>query len=82
MQRDAFLAICVDNRHLFEDHIFGAVDDRHGLAQALSFVKAGDVLVVWKLDRLGRSLPHLLTIVNALKERAGNFESLGVEPLM
>ena len=44
--------------------------------QALAFVKAGDVLVVWKLDRLGRSLPHLLTIVNSLKDKQVAFRSL------
>ncbi len=76
LQRDALLAAGVDTRHLFEDHASGAVDDRHGLAQALSFVKAGDVLIVWKLDRLGRSLAHLLTIVNALKEKQVAFRSL------
>lgn len=46
LQRDALLADGVDSRHLFEDHASGAIDDRHGLAQALSFVTAGDVLVV------------------------------------
>lgn len=76
LQRDALLAAGIDSRHLFEDHASGAVDDRLGLAQALAFVKAGDVLVVWKLDRLGRSLPHLLTIVNALKGKQVAFRSL------
>ena len=76
LQRDALLAAGIDSRHLFEDHASGAVDDRHGLAQALTFVKAGDVLVVWKLDRLGRSLAHLLIIVNALKEKQVAFRSL------
>ena len=76
LQRDALLAVGVDTRHLFEDHASGAVDDRTGLAKALEFVKAGDVLVVWKLDRLGRSLAHLLTIVNALKEKQVAFRSL------
>jgi hypothetical protein len=54
---------------LFEDHASGAKDDRLGLNQALTFVRPGDVLVVWKLDRLGRSLSHLLCIVNTLKEK-------------
>ena len=76
LQRDALLAAGVDSRHLFEDHASGAVDERDGLAQALSFVKSGDVLVVWKLDRLGRSLPHLLTIVNELNEKQVAFRSL------
>jgi DNA invertase Pin-like site-specific DNA recombinase len=59
LQRDALLAAGVDPRHLFEDHASGAKDDRTGLARALEFVCPGDVLVVWKLDRLGRSLSHL-----------------------
>src|SRR4029077_6424737 len=67
LQRDALLAAGVDGRHLFEDHASGAKDDRPGLTQALSFVRAGDVLVVWKLDRLGRSLSHLLCIVDLIK---------------
>lgn len=63
LQRDALLAVGVDPRHLFEDHASGAKDDRAGLARAVEFVHSGDVLVVWKLDRLGRSLSHLLAIV-------------------
>jgi len=76
LQRDALLAAGVDQRHLFEDHASGAKDDRPGLISALAFVRPGDVLVVWKLDRLGRSLSHLLTIVNALRERNVAFRSL------
>lgn len=76
LQRDALLAACVDSRHLFEDHASGAKDDRPGLVKALAFVQPGDVLVVWKLDRLGRSLSHLLSIVNALKEKKVAFRSL------
>jgi DNA invertase Pin-like site-specific DNA recombinase len=76
LQRDALLAAGVDNRHLFEDHASSAKDDRPGLVKALAFVQPGDVLVVWKLDRLGRSLSHLLSIVNALKEKRVAFRSL------
>jgi DNA invertase Pin-like site-specific DNA recombinase len=76
LQRDALLATGVDGRHLFEDHASGAKDDRPGLVKALAFVRPGDVLVVWKLDRLGRSLSHLLSIVNALKENQVAFRSL------
>jgi DNA invertase Pin-like site-specific DNA recombinase len=60
LQRDALINVGVDPRHLFEDKASGARDDRVGLKQALEFVRGGDCLVVWKLDRLGRSLPHLL----------------------
>jgi DNA invertase Pin-like site-specific DNA recombinase len=76
LQRDALLAAGVDSRHLFEDHASGAKDNRPGLVKALAFVQPGDVLVVWKLDRLGRSLSHLLSIVNALKEKQVAFRSL------
>ena len=76
LQRDALLAAGVDARHLFEDHASGAKDDRPGLAKALAYVRPSDVLVVWKLDRLGRSLPHLLSIVNTLKEKQVAFRSL------
>lgn len=76
LQRDALLAAGVDSRHLFEDHASGAKDDRAGLAKMLEFVHPGDVLVVWKLDRLGRSLSHLLEIVNTLKGKQVAFRSL------
>lgn len=76
LQRDALLAIGVDPRHLFEDHASGAKDDRTGLARALEFVCPGDVLIVWKLDRLGRSLSHLLGIVTLLKDKKVAFRSL------
>ena len=76
LQRDALPAAGVDVRHLYEDRASGAKDDRPGLVQALEFVRPGDVLVVWKLDRLGRSLPHLFTIVNTLKDRQVAFRFL------
>lgn len=76
LQRDALLAEGVDERHLFEDKASGARDDRPGLAKALEFVKPGDCLVVWKLDRLGRSLSHLLTIVTGLRDQGVGFRSL------
>jgi DNA invertase Pin-like site-specific DNA recombinase len=76
LQRDALLAAGVDERHLFEDRITGSHGDRAGLAKSLAFMRPGDCLVVWKLDRLGRSLPHLLTTVTGLKQRGIAFRSL------
>jgi len=76
LQRDALLAAGIDARQLFEDHASGAKDDRPGLTKALEFVCPGDVLVVWKLDRLGRSLSHLLSIVITLKDKQVAFRSL------
>jgi DNA invertase Pin-like site-specific DNA recombinase len=76
LQRDALLATGVDPRHLFEDKASGARDDRPSLQQALAYVRPGDCLVVWKLDRLGRSLPHLLHIVTTLQAQGVAFRSL------
>lgn len=76
LQRDALIAAGVDPRHLFEDKASGARDDRPGLQNCLDYAQAGDTLVVWKLDRLGRSLPHLLGIVAGLRERGVAFRSL------
>lgn len=66
LQRDAMTSACVDERNIFEDKASGSKDDRAGLAQAIEYVRSGDSLVVWKLDRLGRSLPHLIEIINQL----------------
>jgi len=60
LQHDALLEARVDPRQLFADKASGARDDRSGLQQALAYVQPSDCLIVWKLDRLGRSLPHLL----------------------
>ena len=76
LQRDALLAAGIDERHLYEDRASGAKDNRPGLKAALDDTKPGDCLVVWKLDRLGRSLPHLLEIVTKLQKRGVAFRSL------
>jgi DNA invertase Pin-like site-specific DNA recombinase len=61
---------------VFEDKASGKKADRPGLGAALGFVREGDILTVWKLDRLGRSLPHLIETVNALETRGVSFRSL------
>ena len=61
---------------VFTDKISGARSERPGLRKALDMVDEGDVLVVWKLDRLGRSLPHLVSTVNELQARGVGFRSL------
>ncbi len=61
---------------VFRDEASGARADRPGLMQALSCVRDGDVLVVCKLDRLGRSLSHLIQTVNELSARGVGFRSL------
>lgn len=61
---------------IFEDRASGAKADRAGLLAALGYVRNGDVLIVWKLDRLGRSLPHLIETVTALEKRGVGFRSI------
>ena len=61
---------------VFEDRASGAKADRAGLAAAISYVRDGDVLIVWKLDRLGRSLPHLIETITTLEKRGVGFRSV------
>jgi DNA invertase Pin-like site-specific DNA recombinase len=53
----------------FSDTMSGARDDRPGLAELMAYVREGDTVVVWKLDRLGRNTPHILETVKALTDR-------------
>ena len=76
LQRDALMAAGVDERHLYVDKASGARDDRPGLKECVAYITEGDSLIVWKLDRLGRSLTHLLSIVTDLNERRVAFRSL------
>ena len=61
---------------IFCDELSGAKADRPGLTEALAFARAGDTLVVWRLDRLGRSLKDLVAKVDALHNREVEFRSL------
>ena len=61
---------------IFTDTASGAQAERKGLIEALSYVRAGDTLVVWKLDRLGRSLKDLITRITELETRKIGFKSL------
>ncbi|MGB7250523.1 MAG: recombinase family protein [Phormidesmis sp.] len=59
------------------DHgVSGAKTERPGLDKALDQIRKGDILVIWKLDRLGRSLSHLLSILEDLRERGAHFASV------
>lgn len=68
LQRDALLAAGVRERDIYTDKASGKRDDRPGLDTCLKAVREGDILVVWKLDRLGRSLSHLVSTVQDLIE--------------
>lgn len=61
---------------IFRDKVSGTKTERPGLQEALDFLRTGDSLVVWRLDRLGRSLRHLIDTVSALEERGIGFRSL------
>lgn len=76
LQRDALLAAGIKTNHLYEDLASGRRDDRPGLAACLKAVREGDILVVWKLDRLGRDLRHLVNTVHDLVERGVGFKVL------
>ena len=68
-QRDALLEAGVDAAALYQDRASGKKDDRPGLESCLKAVRGGDTLVVWKLDRLGRDLHHLVNTVHDLTAR-------------
>lgn len=61
---------------IFEDRASGARVDRPGLTEALAYLRDGDVLAVWRLDRLGRSLPHLIETIGKLEAQGVGFRSL------
>lgn len=63
-------------KRLFTDKMTGATQDRPGLNDALSHLRAGDTLVVWKLDRLGRTVKGLVDLVTDLENQGVNFKSL------
>ena len=65
-----------DCEKIFHDQISGVKEKRPGLDEALTYVREGDILVVWRLDRLGRSLQHLIETVTFLEERGIGFQSL------
>ncbi|MBG0792891.1 recombinase family protein [Methylocystis sp. H62] len=69
LQHDALRVAGVLQDQIYEDRASGSRDDRPGLEACLRALRAGDVLVVWKLDRLGRTLTHLVNTVRDLSDR-------------
>jgi DNA invertase Pin-like site-specific DNA recombinase len=74
LQNDALKAAGCEN--IYTDKMSGAKTNRPGLEEILGFIRKGDTLVVWKLDRLGRSLKHLIQVLNQLDERGVYFKSI------
>ena len=69
LQRDALAQAGVDANNVYEDAASGKKEDRPGLTACLKALRRGDTLVVWKLDRLGRDLRHLVNLVDDLTQR-------------
>jgi DNA invertase Pin-like site-specific DNA recombinase len=74
LQQDALTAAGCEQ--LYTDTVSGSVTDRPGLTEALSHLRAGDTLVMWRLDRLGRSLGHLIDTIRHLESRGVHVKSL------
>src|SRR6266576_4771643 len=74
LQKDALTK--ADCSKILTDTISGAKEERKGLEEALAFLREGDTLVVWRLDRLGRSLKHVLETITTLNKRKIGFRSL------
>lgn len=69
LQRDALVAAGISLDRIYEDVCSGRAVDRPGLSRALDVARDGDALVIWKLDRIGRSLPHVVGLVGDLQKR-------------
>ena len=69
LQKDALLNAGVESERIYKDLASGRFDDRPGLKDCLKALQPGNTLVVWKLDRLGRNLKHLVTLVDELRQK-------------
>ena len=76
LQIDALEKHGIAKSLIFMDKLSGARSDRPGLAKCLDALQSGDILVVWRLDRLGRSMRHLIALVEDLRGREIGFRSL------
>jgi len=76
LQLDALVQHGVPRDLIFTDKLSGARSDRPGLGKCLNAVREGDTLVVWRLDRLGRSMRHLVTLIEDLRQRGIGFRSI------
>jgi len=76
LQIDALIEAGIDKENIYTDKISGVKDARSGLENCLKALRKDDTLVVWKLDRLGRSLKHLITTIDDLNQRGVGFKVL------
>ncbi len=76
LQRDALIKSGVDARYIYDDLASGRKDNRPGLNSCLKALQPGNTLVVWKLDRLGRDMKHLVNLVDELNKKGIGFKVL------
>lgn len=75
-QIDSLIEAGCSKNEIFKDRISGAKSEHAGLNQCMEVLSTGDVLIVWRLDRLGRSMVHLVSLIETLREKGVGFKSI------
>tara|TARA_R110000851_G_scaffold210342_3_gene362743 strand:+ start:4982 stop:5596 length:615 start_codon:yes stop_codon:yes gene_type:complete len=81
LQLDAFLKEGIDTKNIYTDKVSSSQEERKSLGKLLDYAREGDTIVVWKLDRLARSLIHFTNFINQLNEKGVKFRSI-TEPFL
>ncbi len=81
LQIDAFLKDGIETKNIYTDKVSSTREDRKSLSKVLKYAREGDTIVVWKLDRLARSLIHFTNFINLLNEKGVKFRSI-TEPFL
>lgn len=81
LQLDAFLKEGIDGKNIYTDKVSSSQEERKSLSKLLEYARDGDTIVVWKLDRLARSLIHFTNFINQLNEKGIKFRSI-TEPFL
>ncbi|STX84923.1 site-specific DNA recombinase; e14 prophage [Legionella donaldsonii] len=76
LQIDALVKVGCSKKDIYKDKVSGVKTERPGLNECIENLSSGDVLVVWRLDRLGRSMVHLVSLIETLREKNVGFKSL------
>jgi DNA invertase Pin-like site-specific DNA recombinase len=76
MQIDAIKKVGVEERFIYQEKVSGTRTDRPELDKLLKIIQEGDTVIVWKLDRIGRSMKHLIELIDSFQEKGINFISL------
>ena len=81
LQLDAFLKAGIERKNIYTDKVSSSQEERKSLSKLLDYARDGDTIVVWKLDRLARSLIHFTNFINQLNEKGIKFRSI-TEPFL